>query len=340
MIEFEPHPTETIPEGEMEAIQKVAELQMKIIHAKQDPRKRGQHSKAMALVQATFEVEKDLPPALQIGLLGGARKFDALVRLSTGLNPNDHEPNTHAMAVKVLNADGAAGSGEIKCQDFITLAYPHFFIQTAEQYAELFTESQQDPTTPKFWSKHPEFAHHQPAHFKVISYHLEQQYWGQTPIALGDQAIRFTFAPHISNLSGLPKASTPNGLLDALIDQLTDKRRPAVYDFCIQLQTDAATMPVEDSTVPWASPVFKVATLTIPPQEFNSDAQRLLGENLAWDPWHCLPEHQPLGSVQRCRKLVYEASRSSRHKQNGIKGFTLTPDKLSVMGSVLMSDAA
>ena len=39
-------------------------------------------------------------------------------------------------------------------------------------------------------------------------------------------------------------------------------------------------------------------------------------EHMVFNPWNCLPEHRPLGSVNRMRLGVYLASRQVRRKLN------------------------
>jgi hypothetical protein len=45
----------------------------------------------------------------------------------------------------------------------------------------------------------------------------------------------------------------------------------------------------------------------------NSDA---LGENLSFTPWHALPEHRPLGGINRARKVIYDLISTFRHREN------------------------
>lgn len=88
------------------------------------------------------------------------------------------------------------------------------------------------------------------------------------------------------------------------------------FDFCVQFQTDADKMPIEDPTVPWDSPYIKLATLSIPPQEFDTREQMEFGDSLSFNSWHSLPVHRPLGGFNRVRKRVYEALSRYRHKRN------------------------
>jgi hypothetical protein len=81
-------------------------------------------------------------------------------------------------------------------------------------------------------------------------------------------------------------------------------------------------MPVETPMKIWseeASPFVKVARIDIPSQSFRSDEQMKFCENLSYTPWHALPEHRPLGGINRLRKVVYETISTERHKLNGVR---------------------
>jgi len=54
----------------------------------------------------------------------------------------------------------------------------------------------------------------------------------------------------------------------------------------------------------------------IPQQEFDSPAQREFCDNLSMTPWHALPEHRPLGGVNRVRRTVYTTISKLRHEAN------------------------
>jgi hypothetical protein len=91
----------------------------------------------------------------------------------------------------------------------------------------------------------------------------------------------------------------------------------ARFDFLVQPR--APTMSVEDTMTKWkekAAPFIKVATITIPRQQFDTPERREFGENLSFTPWHALPAHRPLGAVNRIRRVVYEATSKLRHELN------------------------
>ena len=64
-----------------------------------------------------------------------------------------------------------------------------------------------------------------------------------------------------------------------MIEQLTFRKIGARFDFCVNQQSDATAMPIEDPTVEWTSPPLKLATVKIYPQKFDSPEQMSFVEN-------------------------------------------------------------
>ncbi|MDQ9758332.1 hypothetical protein RFZ45_05205, partial [Acinetobacter baumannii] len=54
----------------------------------------------------------------------------------------------------------------------------------------------------------------------------------------------------------------------------------------------------------------------IPKQSFDTPEQNQFCENLSFTPWHALPEHKPLGAINRMRKIIYENISRVRHDIN------------------------
>jgi hypothetical protein len=145
---------------------------------------------------------------------------------------------------------------------------------------------------------------------------LDIQYWSTTPYKLDAGAMKFSLRPHFDSLPVHCTASADQ-LRRALVAQLKDHE--ARFDFLVQEQTDAVTMPIEDPTIPWdetRSPYRQVASLRIPPQQFDSPERTKFGENLSFTPWHALPDHRPLGGINRARKELYEIMSTRRHEWN------------------------
>lgn len=94
----------------------------------------------------------------------------------------------------------------------------------------------------------------------------------------------------------------------------------ACFVFRVQRRSRPATMPIEDPTIEWSeqeSAYVPLAKITIPRQSFSSLAQMNFCENLSFTPWHSLPEHRPLGGINRVRKIVYREVSKTRHEANG-----------------------
>lgn len=79
-------------------------------------------------------------------------------------------------------------------------------------------------------------------------------------------------------------------------------------------------MPVEDASVNWPqeeSPYQSLGKIVIPAQDAYSPARRVYADDvLSFNPFHCLPEHLPLGSINRARIKAYESSTAYRHHMN------------------------
>ena len=117
------------------------------------------------------------------------------------------------------------------------------------------------------------------------------------------------------------KSMDPDSYYDYLRQELSNqsKRGGACFDFLVQPQVAEKNMPVEDTTVEWsekASPFVRVARITINTGADNTaDANRTC-ESLSFNPWHALPEHEPVGVMNRVRKALYQSMGRYRRTKN------------------------
>ncbi|MGF1475423.1 MAG: hypothetical protein ACFB6S_07665 [Geminicoccaceae bacterium] len=310
------HPLEIVPPDEAEMIEQVIALQLEIMKSRQDPKKRGQHPKHQALLRGFFDVSDRVPDHLRSGVFAKPRRFHAVIRLSTGPAPKDCDPNPHGMAIKLIDVAGSP----TRTQNFVMLDQPTFFIRDMAEYVTLFQAMVGgDAGQLDYFRTHRrEFGLSQ-AFNVVIASQLERQYWSEVPIAMNGGAARLTVIPGVENVSGRGPATTSDGLRGALEDFFVEQGRAASFAFGAQAYVDQRTTPIEDATSVWPTPFEIIATLTIPAQDFTSAQQFTFGENLAFTPWHCVPEHRPLGGIQRCRKRVYEESARLRHTLNQVE---------------------
>lgn len=64
------------------------------------------------------------------------------------------------------------------------------------------------------------------------------------------------------------------------------------------------------------SPYRKVATIRSPAQRCDSPEHTAFCENISFNAWRTLPEHRPLGNINRARKEVYPVISRYRHQRN------------------------
>ena len=334
MTVTKPHPLEIVPNGEAADIERVAQMQLDIMKRDQDPSKRGQHPKQQALLRGVLEVSEKVPDSMRAGVFAKPRRFDALVRFSTGLLPKDSDPQAHGCAIKLLDVPGSPTG----TQDFIMLDGSTFFIRDVADYTAFFAAVGEGCPQSFFADHRKEFGLQQ-AFNVVIASHVERQYWAELPIAMGEGAGRLTLIPDVSNSAGRPAVTSSDGLRDALEDFFVTQQREATYTFGIQPYVDETTTPIEDATSVWGTAFENVATLTIPPQDFTAPEQYEFCEHLSYTPWHCHPDHQPLGGIQRCRKRVYEESQKLRHGLNDAEDREPTISDLAKLGKTYDRDA-
>ena len=97
------------------------------------------------------------------------------------------------------------------------------------------------------------------------------------------------------------------------------------YSFCAQLLQNLAEQPVEDIGIEWDPkkyPFEQLATLEFEPQDSWIPEFRVWWDDkITVNSWHGLKAHQPLGSTNRMRRVVYAESRKLRLKVNGLDSY-------------------
>jgi hypothetical protein len=155
---------------------------------------------------------------------------------------------------------------------------------------------------------------------------VDNEYFGAAPFLFGeDAAMRFSARPRSPVAGESLNLTDEDYLRAALRERLAVGAQDVVFDFQVQVRKAselAASIEadIEDACVDWdptVHPFKTMATITIPPQEFDTEERRAHCENLFFTPWHGIVEHRPLGGINRLRRAVYEASSKFRHSQNG-----------------------
>ncbi|HEU4454447.1 MAG TPA: hypothetical protein VFR81_15370 [Longimicrobium sp.] len=227
------------------------------------------------------------------------------------------------MAIKLMGVPGEKLLEEERdeqTQDFILISTPVFVTRDVREFDALLKSIESSvPAQLWFYLTHWRVALNVVRALKKLANPLQIRYFSTTPYLWGDTAVKYSAIPRVSVPDTIPRNAEDDYLRAAMVRQL--ESGDARFDFAVQPQTDADAMPIEDPGREWsetASPYRKVASIVIPRQSFDSERQRTFGENLSFSPWHSLPEHRPLGGVNRARRLAYAFISTFRHQRNGV----------------------
>ena len=327
---------ETLHEDEVAMATKIAEsisATVRAQHAKDGPpARRDAHPKAHGLVQATFEVEAGLPPELAQGVFVPGKRYPAWVRFSNGdADPrrSDAKGDVRAMAVKLFDVPGPKilpSDRDARTQDFIMINSPVFLTDHPARYLTALERNASSNPLVKLSAGLALGLKGASIGLSLqgsrITNPLATRYWSTVPYRLGDPprklAVKFSAVPQRRTRPEPAHGSGPGFLRQVMLEDLAAGE--VLFDFLLQPRTSSA-MSVEDSQTEWKeedAPFAKVATIRIPQQTFATDARDRLAENLSFNPWHSLPQHRPLGGVNRIRRLVYSTISELRRELNGV----------------------
>jgi len=297
--------------------------------------RRDAHAFDNGCVHAIFRVDADLDPDLCHGAFVRGREYRTWIRFSNG----NSEPrpawffDARGMAIKLMGVPGAKLLDDEKnTQDFVLISHPTFFVDDLRRYKATLVDFLKGGYIDQYvWSllklRFPsEFWLALKANLNFMVNPLFQQYWSMTPYRLGVDpdkklAVKYTAKPRVHQMPGFwSRQITRLGWNFSLKEEMnkTLAGNEMWFDFYIQRYVDERT-PIEDSKVEWTENISKlehVAKIIIPMQNCISPEQDLFCENLSFSPWHSLPEHKPLGLVNRVRKVAYYQISELRHKLN------------------------
>src|SRR5260221_11913203 len=297
-----------------------------------DVHHRDVHAKAHGCVEAGVGVGRGAP-AFRPGVFAEPRSYDAWIRFSSGDTHQqpDKVRDARGFAMKLMGVPGEKLLEEEKneeTQDFIMIYSRVFFIPTVKEYG-LFMRYMGDGSRYGFFVGGPSFhgdrwrLREMLLALKTLKSAprspLDPQYHSLSAYKLGPELnVKYSAKP-----CALPggKGGTKSGdnfLREALKSDLA--AGSGCFDLLVQPQVAGKNMPVEDTTIEWRekdAPFVKVARVLIPKQAFDTPEQNAFCEDLSFTPWHALPEHRPLGGMNRLRKAGYLEILRYRHGKNG-----------------------
>jgi hypothetical protein len=307
---------------------------------------RAGNTKTLGLVRGELIIRDGLSDAFRYGLFATPRTYPCWIRFS---GPGPHvEPDIDdvgfvSISVKVMEVEGEKlWDDEKHTQDFTSVCTPTFVTPDIKSNARL-----------QYWSRR-----HMPTWYFLnfrephVLDMLMQSLWNETqsnpfgatfyscvPYLIGPgRAMQYSFWPKTAvyrKIPRLPLRPPDNYLRDNMIRTLDEM--DVEFEMRIQLQTDAFLMPIENNAVLWPerlSPRVPVATLRIPQQKFDDPTHFALARNLRFNPWHCLPDHRPLGNQSRARKRMYDELAKFRQRMNSERHIEPTGNEPFGGGSV------
>ncbi|MBM4201874.1 MAG: catalase family protein [Gammaproteobacteria bacterium] len=328
-----PTPFETVPADESAQISEITDLMVQLLRQRYGDNlaRRGVHPKDHGCVKAQLTVDADLPERLRVGVFAKpGKQYDAWVRFSnaTGTVTADVAPNgansSRGMAIKLMGVEGSTLLNEPggKTQDFLLINQPMFAFANVAEYLDVtrLQVQHRDDGTKVFPALFANMTPEKAATAKIVKFiaqtrignPLESRYFSAAPFLFGkNEVVKFAVMPRVMGATPFPMNPAPNYLREALkksLDPLSGK--PAVFDFQVQSRS-TDSLPIENASAEWSedtAPYQTVATLTIPPQDFDNPMRITECEHLVFTPWHALAEHRPLGGINRLRLGVYQAS--------------------------------
>lgn len=334
---------EVLPSDETDDIGRVVQALKALLQRNRDKTGHFQgdvHVKTHGYAAAELRVLPNLPPELAQGLFKNERAFSAVVRFSNSASQSQADliPDGRGLAIKVFDVEGDWLNSEDNsgpAQDFVMINHPVFFARNAKDFVRLqniLVSANDNPLVtvaqgltggdwnPLHWHWREaltaaQIAGHLPAH------PASNTYFSMAPIRFGQFVAKYRARP-AGELPGswLDLASRLGTQQDALRRMLEETLRSQqiLFEFQVQLRTSNNSMPVEDATVEWPeseSPYRTVALLLIPRQEIDTEPQKTMYRQLAFNVWHAMTDHRPLGGINRLRREVYPISAAWRRQE-------------------------
>ncbi len=337
---------EVLEEGEaeteellMQTLRGISEVTFK----DNDHATRSVHAKSHGLLVGELQVLEHLPAAYAQGMFAKPGTWPVAMRLSTvpGDLLDDRVSTPRGLAIKVIGVGGErleGSEGDIT-QDFVLVTGPAFGAKTAKQF--LKSLKRLAPTTDKVpgvknalsavlrgAEKALEAVGETSSTLKALGGYPAKQILGETffsqaPILYGPYMAKISVAPVSPGLQALVDApiklsGAPDPLRDSVVAFFATQA--AEWELRVQLCTDIARMPIEDSSIEWPepmSPYVTVARLRAPRQTAWSVARsKAIDDEMAFNPWHGIAPHRPIGSIMRVRKMAYAMSAHFRAEHN------------------------
>lgn len=284
--------------------------------------KRFNQAKSLGCFEGEFIINESIPDALKVGVFAQPSTYSASARFANASTQDDSEKDLRGLSVRVSGIQGQPIWGEQGKQDFITNSHPVLFAASPEEFYA-FIQAQFDDSILSYFLN--PFDSHVNALVILLqardrpSSPFDIQFWSTTAFRFGpeQQAVKYSFKPCSNYQSPEPETYSSDYLSAAMQTHLSNAN--VCFDFMVQLQKDPVSMPVEDPSVEWDeedSAFIPLAKLIIENQDFRSEQAMAKCEEMTFNPWQSIAEHQPLGRLNLVRLLIYQKLAEFRQQKS------------------------
>jgi hypothetical protein len=298
------------------------------------------NTKTHGIVRGEVIIRDDIPEHMKRGIFAKPQTFRAWVRFSGPgpyITPDIDDVGFMSISLKIMGVPGPKLMDDEKfTQDMFGVSTPTFVTTDTKSNADLQYWSYKNASIfhfLKFKNSHLLDLIMQGLWLRTQSSPLESQYFSCVPYLLGEgQAMVYSFWSRRKTRTPIPRLPLrppDNYLRQAMIQTLA--KEDVEFDIKLQVQTDPFRMPIEQNAVYWPpslSPRVPAAILRIPKQSFDSPQQIAFPNILSFNPWHCIPEHRPLGNQSRARRRMYETLAKFRQSVNHVQHVEPTGDEV------------
>ena len=305
-----------------------------------DQHKEARHLRgSRACVKANVTIASGLPPNLNVGFLqgkpNGEKTYKAWIKFSNAGDyvAADTERDFRGMAVKLFGVSGDRlpdPGDEDNTQDLLFIGHDAFFAGNPQHFHDFFVacakgggscDPMKNPYVAWHLLTHPRGAYNLLVGRKTYPSIPDIEWFSMAPFMLGDQIVKYGAHPCERQAHYNKPGNTPDYLSQRLQNVLDPaNNRHFCLDLQVQVRNDPDRQPVENTLIAWRDKDAKwqkVARIDIYPQTFSTTAQQEFCERLAFNPWHGLQVHRPVGGINRARRDVMVALQDVRLKANG-----------------------
>jgi hypothetical protein len=302
---------------------------------------RAVHAKGHGCLIGTFEVLDHKTDDFKYGVFSNPRTFETVFRFSNGDGPPTADQDktvSIGLAMKLREVHEPKLLGNLQREttaDFLMTNHPNFIVADVTGFVQVIQGRESTLQKPGAVIAGGKGLIQR--RFVAKDNPLTTSYWSNLPFKIGPNSsktavkylIRPTKCPNVAEIPdiklGTSKLTDSDFLSKALENHI--KSNDACFDFYLQRQRDSKLSPIEDATVSWpeeSSDITRVGFIKIEKQfpntkleKVNQSTGKSVCQDLSFSPWNTTVDFQPLSSLNRARRVIYDLSAETRRELNG-----------------------